>query len=177
MRDSVLHKAVIPACQTSNMGNLKDPSSSTCSLRLRLGLSSVLDHFLSLCCTSFPSRILECAKACAPSNNKNVRLSLATVLLNMSSTMHASCAPISSSSVVSFFDTVEAIAGCGKYDTEARVRVLVALGTMLLVPGAGGVEARRAATERGLGALAERVASGHGDLAMAVAKEISMILS
>ncbi|KAL9180234.1 hypothetical protein ACHAXT_008204 [Thalassiosira profunda] len=125
---------------------------------------------------SLMDRILECAEACAPSGNKNVRLSVATAVLNTSSYMHASSFA-SSSSAVRILDVVGSIVGCGMYEAEPIVRSLVALGTALLIPGGCGAEVQRIAKERGIGSTVERAASGHGDMAKAVAKEILLILS
>ncbi|KAL7525055.1 hypothetical protein ACHAXR_000838 [Thalassiosira sp. AJA248-18] len=126
---------------------------------------------------SLVDRILECANACAPSNNKNVRLSVATAVLNASSYMHSSSVSPSSSSAVRVLDVVGTIVGCGKYESEPIVRSLVALGTVLLLPGGCGEEMQKAAKERSIGSMVERVSSGHGDMAKAVAKEILSILS
>lgn len=127
--------------------------------------------------SSLHSRILECANACAPSNNKNVRLSVATAILNTSSYMHTSSTPISSSSAIRIIDVVGTIAGCGKYESEPILHSLVELGTVLLLPGGCGAEVQKVAKERGIGSMVERVASGHGDLAKAVANEILSMLS
>jgi len=122
-------------------------------------------------------RILECTEGCVPSGNKNVRLSVATVLLNTSSYMHASSTRSSSSAAVRILDIVGNIVGCGAYESEAIVRSLVALGTVLLLPGESGMEAKRVTNERSIGSMLERVASMHGDMAKAVSSEISSILS
>jgi hypothetical protein len=87
---------------------------------------------------------------------------------------------ISSSSVSSairILDLVGTIVGCGKYESEAIGRLLVALGTVLLIPGQCGLNAKEAARERGIVSMLERVANGNGDVAVAVAKEIRSILS
>ena len=52
----------------------------------------------------------------------------------------------------------------------------MALGSVLLLPGSCGMEVKGLAKERSLGSTAERVASEHGELAKAVAKEILSIL-
>ncbi|KAL7552986.1 hypothetical protein ACHAWF_016226 [Thalassiosira exigua] len=122
-------------------------------------------------------RILECAEACAPSKNKNVRLSVATTVLNAASFMHSSAPPPSPSSAVKVLDAVGTIVGCGTYEPEPMVRSLVAMGTTLLLPGSCGEMMLTAARERGMGSMAERAASGNGAKAAAVATEISSILS
>ena len=124
------------------------------------------------------AKILDCAEACAASDNKNVRLSVATAILNTSSYMHASSTASFPSSVASrVVDIVGTIVGCGKYESEPIVRSLVALGTVLLLPGSCGSEVKNLAKERSIGSMVERVAAGHGEMASAVSKEIMSILS
>lgn len=120
-------------------------------------------------------RTLKCAQLCALSNNKNVRLSVATAVLNTSSYIHASSSP-STSEAECILDVVGTILTCGKYESEPIVRTLMALGTVLLLPGSCGMEAKGLAKGRSLGSTAERVASEHGELAKSVAKEILSIL-
>ncbi len=120
---------------------------------------------------------MECTEGCIPSGNKNVRLSVATVILNVSSYMHASGAAFSSSTAIRILDIVGNIVGCGTYESAAVVRSLGALGTVLLLPGESGTEAKRVAKERSLGSMLERVVSMHGDMAKAVSSEILSILS
>ena len=124
------------------------------------------------------NKILDCAEACATSDNKNVRLSVATAILNTSSYMYASSTerfpPAVAARVV---DVVGAIVGCGKYESEAMVRSLVALGTVLLLPGGCGSEVKMLAKERSVGSMVERVASDHGEMVCAVSNEIMSILT
>ena len=120
-------------------------------------------------------RTLKCAQLCALSNNKNVRLSVATAVLNTSSYIHSSSSP-STSEAECILDVVGTILGCGKYESEPIVRSLMALGTVLLLPGSCGMEVKGLAKERSLGSTAERVASEHGELAKSVAKEILSII-
>lgn len=120
--------------------------------------------------------ILDCAEACAPSDNKNVRLAVATVVLNVSSNMYTSSLA-SSSTAIRVLDVVGTIVGCGKYEPEAIIRSLVALGTILLLPGECGSEVKRIAKERGIGSMLERVATGHGEIGDAVATEIQLVLA
>jgi hypothetical protein len=120
-------------------------------------------------------RILDCISICVASGNKNVRLGIATALLNSSSYMYSS-ASTSTSSAVRILDLVGTIAGSGIYEAEAISRVILALGTVLLIPGACGEEAKRTARERGMLSMLARVASGN-DVSVAAAKEIRSILS
>ncbi|KAL3823743.1 hypothetical protein ACHAXA_004836 [Cyclostephanos tholiformis] len=126
---------------------------------------------------SLVDRILECANACALTNNKNVRLSVVTAILNTSSYMLSSNTPPSFTSATLLIDIIGTIVGCGKYESEPIVRSLVALGTVLLLPCGCGVEMRKVAKVRNIGSMVERVANGHGDMAKAVARDICKMLS
>mmetsp|Transcript_37749 Transcript_37749/g.81452 ORF Transcript_37749/g.81452 Transcript_37749/m.81452 type:complete len:867 (-) Transcript_37749:151-2751(-) len=121
-------------------------------------------------------RILLCANACALSKNKNVRLSVATAVLNTSSYMSTSTTPLPASAT-HMLDVIGTIVGSGKYESEPFVRSLMALGTILLVSGACGAEAQRVAKRRGIGSIVDQASGQHGDKACAVANEILGILS
>jgi phospholipase A-2-activating protein len=123
---------------------------------------------------SLIDRILDCIDACAPSNNKNVRLAVATALLNTSSHMYTSSP--AATTAIRILDSVGTIVSRGTYEPEAITRTFVAMGTILLIPGPCGEESKRAARERGIMSMLERVASGN-DVSIAVAKEIRSILS
>ena len=71
---------------------------------------------------------------------------------------------------------VGAIVGSGLYESEGVVRALVALGSALLIPGAGGVAAKEEAKSLHFESMVGHVASQHGDKAKGVADEISSIL-
>ena len=73
-------------------------------------------------------------------------------------------------------ETAGTILGSGKYESEAVVRVLVAVGTVLLVPGCED-EAKAAANGMGVSSMVERIGGAHGDRAGAVAGEIRSILT
>merc|ERR1719354_1560459 len=104
------------------------------------------------------TRILKCVGNFTTSPNKNVRLALATVLLNTSSYLNT----------------------FGRYDdsipelflTEAVVRVLVGLGTVLLVDDSF----KKHANALTMGSMLDHVAGQHSEKAVAVAKEIESIL-
>jgi hypothetical protein len=51
--------------------------------------------------------------------------------------------PPSSTSAILLLDVVEAIMGCRKYESEPIIRALLALGTVLLLPGKCGMEVKR----------------------------------
>ena len=103
---------------------------------------------------------LECANACALSNNKNVRLSVVTAILNTSSYMHATSSCTSadlSSSATLVIDIVKSILLCNKYESESIVRALLALGTVLLLPCRGDAKIMiQIAKERNIGPLVEK---------------------
>lgn len=105
------------------------------------------------------------------SKNKNIRLSVATVLMNVGSFVHATPdAPDVSIEVVSL---VNKLLDSKLYESEATVRALLALGTVVLAKE----NAREAARSLFLTTKVEPAASPHGDKAKAVAKEIYSILS
>jgi hypothetical protein len=120
---------------------------------------------------SFANSVLSCAEGFVLSKNKNVRISVATVLMNVaisvSTTLDAQDASIQ---VVSLVDKLLA---CKLYESEATVRALLALGTVVLAKEV----AREAARSLHLTTKVEPAASPHGDTAKAVAKEIYFILS
>ena len=69
-----------------------------------------------------------------------------------------------------------AIAATGRYETEATVRTLAGVGTVLLLDGEGGERIRTLARRRDVASMARRAAEGHGEAAGAVADEIGLIL-
>ena len=128
-------------------------------------------------------RLLECANACALSNNKNVRLSVVTAILNTSSYMHATSSCTSadlSSSATLVIDIVKSILLCNKYESESIVRALLALGlalgTVLLLPCRGDTKIMiQIAKERNIGPMVEKWVITK--LPIAVADDIMRILS
>jgi hypothetical protein len=115
--------------------------------------------------------ILDCAEKYVLSSNKNVRLSVATLLLNVSSCANAVPeAPEVSHQVVSL---VNKLLESKLYESEPTTRALLALGTIALAKD----DARAAAKTIFLMTKVEPAASPHGDKAKAVAKEIYAILS
>ena len=125
------------------------------------------------------TRILECANACALSNNKNVRLSVVTAILNTSSYMHATSSCTSadlSSSATLVIDIVKSILLCNKYESESIVRALLALGTVLLLPCRSDTKMMiQIAKERNIGPMVEKWVITK--LPIAVADDIMRILS
>ena len=129
---------------------------------------------------SLSERALGCVSLCSESSNKNVRLGAATALLNASSYM-ASSGPGSGATAAAAGKAVEVSASMlrsGRYEAEATVRALVAMGTAMLAPGEAGAAAKRTAREIGAGEAAERGASAAGvGIAAAVAGDIRSVLS
>lgn len=120
---------------------------------------------------SFVCSVLSCAEEFVLSKNKNIRLSVATALLNVGSFINASPdAPDVSLQVVSLVDK---LLDSKLYESEATVRALLALGTVVLAKG----NAREASRSLYLTTKVEPAASPHGDKAKAIAKEIYSILS
>ena len=105
------------------------------------------------------------------SSNKNVRLSVATVLLNVSSYLYTSPAATNVSTQV--VAQVNGILDAKTYDTDSTVRALVALGTILL---ARKEDAKAAANSLYMATKVEMSASPHGEKAQGVAKEIYILL-
>lgn len=116
---------------------------------------------------------LKCAQAFIASNNKNVRLSVATLLYNIAYYLHSNKAitprPDIAAQVVTMVDT---ILQARTYEAEAIVRSLVALGTAALACP----EVKEVAKTLFLVSRVEMVASPHGDLAKSVAKEVYQVL-
>lgn len=105
------------------------------------------------------------------SSNKNVRLSVATVLLNVSTYLHTT--PAATNVAAQVVAQVNAILDAKTYDTESLSRALVALGTVLLARTA---DAKAAANSLYMATKVEMAASPHGEKAQGVAKEIYMLL-
>jgi len=114
--------------------------------------------------------VLKCCEKFIISNNKNVRLSAATLLYNVSYCLHSNEASsvIASQVVVQ----VDSILKNKSYETEALVRSLVALGTAAMCSP----EAKETAKSLFVVSRVEMAASPHGDLAKAVAKEVYNVL-
>lgn len=114
--------------------------------------------------------VLDCAEKYVLSNNKNVRLSVATLLMNICAFVNEiPNAPEVSQQVVSM---VNKLIDSKLYESEAMTRALLALGTIALAKD----DARAAAKTLYLTTKVEPAASPHGDKAKAVAKEIYSIL-
>jgi phospholipase A-2-activating protein len=118
--------------------------------------------------------ILTCTLKFLSSKNKNVRLSVATVLYNVSFYLHSSkeaaARPEIATQVVG---AVDKILSARTYETEALTRALVALGTIVMASK----EAKEAAKILQVVSKVEMAASPHGDMARNVAKEVYNVVS
>jgi len=128
--------------------------------------------------TNFAS-IIKCVDSFTPSGNKNIRLAASTVLLNMSSYLKSKKSMNNEETYniteipQLFLTVVSKILSSSSYETEAIVRTLVALGTVLLVDE---VFVRKA-KELMIASIAQSTASQHGSKAIEIGNEIQSILS
>ena len=122
--------------------------------------------------TSQLEAVLRCNEKFISSKNKNIRLSVATLLYNTSFYIFSKgqCNPEIASQVVL---QVKLILNSKAYETEALVRSLVALGTVVM----SSPKAKETAKSEHVVSLVEMSASPHGDLAKALAKEVYSVLS
>ncbi len=116
------------------------------------------------------SSILNCVDKFISSDNKNIRLAAATVLLNVGSHLK-STGKYDGEIPDLFLALVVKIFTSGNYETEAIVRTLVALGTVLLVDDIFVQKAKPL-----LGTMIQTIGSQHGDKAASVGAEITQIL-
>jgi len=119
------------------------------------------------------SKILKCLESFLSSKNKNMRLAISTVLLNIASHFHNNGSFQDSSIPTTYLSVISGVVASGAYETEALVRVLVGLGTILLVKENGSVQEAKALQ---VSSMVQRASTGHGEKAIAVAKEIQTIL-
>ncbi len=122
--------------------------------------------------TSQLDAILRCNEKFLASKNKNVRLSAATLLYNISFYIFSQgqdLADIGSRVALQ----VDAILKARTYETEALIRSLVALGTVAMASP----KAKETAKAEYVVSRVEMSASPHGDLAKALAKEVYSVLS
>lgn len=123
------------------------------------------------------TRILKCVDAYATSGNKNVRLALVTFLLNAASYMKSSGYQHSNNNGTDnipdlFLVAVGNICGSGLYEAEAITRLVVALGTAVLIDGTWLAKAKAL----NMGSMLQHVADQHGEKAKAIATEVRSIL-
>lgn len=117
-------------------------------------------------------KILQYTETCLNSGNKNIRLSIATVFFNLASYLNSHADVPNVSAQRNLVSQLNSALEAKLYDGEAMIRVLVALGTVLMI----GLEAKAAAIELGMIGRVEMAASPHGAKAKAIAKEIYAVL-
>ena len=119
------------------------------------------------------TQVMALTEKCVASKNKNVRLSVATVLLNVSSYLNnATPAPNNVVDVATqVVVQVNSILEAKSYESEAMVRALLSLGTVLLAS-----DTKDVANSLFLANKVEFAASPHGDKAKGVAVEIYTML-
>ncbi|CAB9511653.1 Phospholipase A-2-activating protein [Seminavis robusta] len=119
------------------------------------------------------SPILGRAEAHSKSKNKNIRLSVATVLYNICHYIHSNPSVASESIVLPTVTTINTIIEAKTYETEALYRSMVALGTLVM----SNKEAKEAAKAARLSTKVEPAASPHTPQAKKLAKEIYSLLA
>ena len=115
--------------------------------------------------------ILTCAEKFVTTSNKNVRLSVATVLYNVSYYLHSKDARAEIASHL--VSVANKILSSRAYEGEAVTRTLVALGTTSMASPV----AKESAKSLFIQTKVEMAASPHGDVAKATAKEVYVVLA
>lgn len=141
-------------------------------LSLRLFANSFKGgHGSNAAAVSHLSNMLGCTENFLPSGNKNVRLSVATLLYNISHYLHSSktSQPEVAAQIVTLVDK---ILQARTYEAEAIIRSLMALGTTVLACP----EVKEVAKTLYVVSRVEMAASPHGELAKGVAKEVYQVL-
>ena len=116
--------------------------------------------------------MVSAAELLVGSNNKNVRLSVATVLYNVCH--YASTNPLDPALTVKILTVANRILSSRSYEGEAVLRTLQAVGTLLI---SSPQVAKDAAKQLFLASKVEMAASPHGAQAKAAAKEVYALLS
>jgi len=119
-------------CQQASSASLEGPAAvAVPMLTLRLCANALA----SPCRDAVATQLLDtlaCTKANVRSSNKNVRLSVATLLFNICFYLHSSEGPVSSAVSDVILDIVNEALTCRMYNEgEAVMRILVALGTLV----------------------------------------------
>ena len=167
----VMSKA-LSLCEETNVASLEGPAAVAIPmLSLRLFANGFRGGPGSLdAAASHLEAILKCTNQFIASKNKNVRLSVATVLYNVSCYLHSTKQqqnrPEIAAQVVASSDSILQLHRV--YETEAITRALMALGTSVLASP----EAKEVAKQLHSQSRVEMAASPHGDIAKAVAKEV-----
>ncbi|GAX23166.1 phospholipase A-2-activating protein [Fistulifera solaris] len=166
------------ACEMdqSSFGTLSGPAAVAIPmLTLRLAANVLAAN--PACLSSLDRELLlACAARHMQSDNKNVRLSVATVLHNLVFSMQLPHDRQTDKATVVICDTIisiiKDILTNRKYETEALSRTLQSLGTLVL----SHASAKSIANSLYMASMVEPAASPHGDVAKACAKEVYAVL-
>jgi phospholipase A-2-activating protein len=166
------------ACEMdqSSFGTLSGPAAVAIPmLTLRL-VANVLASNPNCLSTSDRELLLACAARHVQSDNKNVRLSVATVLHNLVYSMQPThdrqteeATAVNCDTIIS---SIKDILTNRQYETEALLRTLQTLGTLVL----SHANAKSIASSLYMASMVEPAASPHGDIAKACAKEVYAVL-
>lgn len=117
--------------------------------------------------------ILGRAGAHVKSKNKNIRLSVATVLYNIGHYLHSNPSAATESIVLPMATTLNTILDARTYETEALFRSMVAVGTVVMTSK----DAKEAAKAAHMQTKVEPAASPHTPQVKKLAKEIYSLLA
>lgn len=117
------------------------------------------------------SRILKCVDSFVASTNKNIRLAIATLILNISSYLN-NVRRYDDATPELLLITIRNVVGSELYEVEPVMRVMVALGTSLLVD----YRFKEKAMELNAGSWVDGIARKYGDSASEIVDEIKSLL-
>eukprot|EP00592_Proboscia_alata_P003778 CAMPEP_0194365742 /NCGR_PEP_ID=MMETSP0174-20130528/13772_1 /TAXON_ID=216777 /ORGANISM="Proboscia alata, Strain PI-D3" /LENGTH=868 /DNA_ID=CAMNT_0039140575 /DNA_START=60 /DNA_END=2666 /DNA_ORIENTATION=- len=127
----------------------------------------------------FLDGIVDCAKAFSESPNKNIRLSVATLALNVSCFLMKQEASLTKVTITGvgekIISLIQSMLSSGLYDNEATSRAFVALGTVLLISSMREKVMALDSNTNSITLLFKDVEK-YGEKATAVAKEIQLVL-
>ena len=122
---------------------------------------------------------MDCAKAFSESPNKNIRLSVATLALNVSCFLMKQEASLTKVTITGvgekLISLIQSMLSSGLYDNEATSRAFVALGTVLLISNMREKVKALDSKTNSITLLFKDVEK-YGEKATAVAKEIQLVL-
>jgi phospholipase A-2-activating protein len=168
---------VVTACEIdqSSFGTLSGPAAVAIPmLTLRLAANVLAAN--PTCLSSDRELLLACAARHVQSENKNVRLSVATFLYNLVLSMQSppdkQTDEATTDICYSIISIIKDILANRQYETEAVSRTLQSLGTLVL----SHASAKSKANSLYVASMVEPAASPHGDVAKAIAKEVYAVL-
>ncbi|GKY98461.1 hypothetical protein MPSEU_000803400 [Mayamaea pseudoterrestris] len=172
---SQIIQRAIQLCETSATENIEGPAAvgiPMLSLRLFANAFKGGAGSLEAAATNLES-IVDCGKSYATSPNKNVRLSIATLIGNICLYLHSVAQGGSIFFPLQLLSIIDEILSNYKlYEAEAILRTLIGLGTLVM----GVPEAKNAAQSLFLAPKVQPAASQHGDDAKNAAREVYSVL-